>query len=164
MMHGPINIRNIRTFPSLNIRTLRCLETSLSLYLLAQFRVQDERNPELHRYENLKTRRTCTFMSVCRNRLLLHVPSQMNWVHNFTFYTFTINVSIILPSTSRSPKSCLFLKSSDPICVHFVSLPYVSHAPPILQSPIAVFLNRRAAARYRAAASIIPGRERFSWK
>ena len=26
-----------------------------------------------------------------------------------------------------------------------------------------VFLNRRAAARYRAAASIIPGRERFSW-
>jgi len=27
-----------------------------------------------------------------------------------------------------------------------------------------VFLNRRAAARYRALASIIPGRERFSWK
>jgi len=26
-----------------------------------------------------------------------------------------------------------------------------------------VFLNRRAAARYRALASIIPGRERFSW-
>jgi len=25
------------------------------------------------------------------------------------------------------------------------------------------FLNRRAAARYRALASIIPGRERFSW-
>ena len=29
--------------------------------------------------------------------------------------------------------------------------------------PRAVFLNRRAAARYRALASIIPGRERFSW-
>jgi hypothetical protein len=28
---------------------------------------------------------------------------------------------------------------------------------------IAVFLNRRAAARYRDLASIIPGRERFSW-
>jgi hypothetical protein len=28
----------------------------------------------------------------------------------------------------------------------------------------AVFLNRRAAARYRALASIIPGREKFSWK
>jgi hypothetical protein len=28
----------------------------------------------------------------------------------------------------------------------------------------AVFLNRRAAARYRALASIIPSRERFSWK
>jgi len=28
----------------------------------------------------------------------------------------------------------------------------------------AVFLNRRAAARYRALASIIHGRERFSWK
>jgi hypothetical protein len=27
-----------------------------------------------------------------------------------------------------------------------------------------IFLNRRAAARYRALASIIPGRERFSWK
>jgi len=26
-----------------------------------------------------------------------------------------------------------------------------------------VFLNRRAAARYRALASIIPGRERLSW-
>ena len=26
-----------------------------------------------------------------------------------------------------------------------------------------VFLNHRAAARYRALASIIPGRERFSW-
>ena len=26
-----------------------------------------------------------------------------------------------------------------------------------------VFLNRRAAALYRALASIIPGRERFSW-
>jgi len=28
---------------------------------------------------------------------------------------------------------------------------------------ISVFLNRRAAARYRALASIIPGRKRFSW-
>ena len=27
----------------------------------------------------------------------------------------------------------------------------------------AVFLNRRAAAQYRALASIIPGLERFSW-
>jgi hypothetical protein len=30
--------------------------------------------------------------------------------------------------------------------------------------PIPVFLNRRAAARYQALASIIPGLERFSWK
>jgi len=29
--------------------------------------------------------------------------------------------------------------------------------------PGSVFLNRRAAARYRVLASIIPGRERFSW-
>ena len=29
--------------------------------------------------------------------------------------------------------------------------------------PILVFLNRRAAARYRALASIMPSRERFSW-
>jgi len=34
----------------------------------------------------------------------------------------------------------------------------------ILLSSKAVFLNRRAAARYRALASIIPGCERFSWK
>jgi hypothetical protein len=32
------------------------------------------------------------------------------------------------------------------------------------QKPTAVFLNRRAAARYRALASIIPGHEKFSWK
>jgi hypothetical protein len=29
--------------------------------------------------------------------------------------------------------------------------------------PTTVFLNRQAAARYQALASIIPGRERFSW-
>ena len=33
----------------------------------------------------------------------------------------------------------------------------------ILQHSTPVFLNSRAAARYRALASIIPGRERFSW-
>jgi len=32
----------------------------------------------------------------------------------------------------------------------------------ILEMSKAVFLNRRAAARYRALASIIPGRKRFS--
>ena len=34
---------------------------------------------------------------------------------------------------------------------------------PVAAQSRAVFLNRRAAARYRAMASIIPGRERFSW-
>jgi len=34
---------------------------------------------------------------------------------------------------------------------------------PRLQGSRAVFLNRRAATRYRALASIIPGRERFNW-
>jgi len=121
---NPISVNKyIISFPFLKMRTLRCLKISLSVYLLAQFRVQDERNPELYRYENLKTRTTCTFMSVCKNRLLLHVLSQMNRVHNFTSYNFTINMSIVLPSTSRSPKSCLFLRSSDPICVHFVISP-----------------------------------------
>ena len=33
-----------------------------------------------------------------------------------------------------------------------------------VQGSRAAFLNGRAAARYRALASIIPGRERFSWK
>jgi len=34
---------------------------------------------------------------------------------------------------------------------------------PVAARSKAVFLNRRAAARYRALASIIPDRERFSW-
>jgi len=34
---------------------------------------------------------------------------------------------------------------------------------PTLASSTAAFLNRRAATRYRALASIIPGRKRFSW-
>ena len=34
---------------------------------------------------------------------------------------------------------------------------------PITVCPETVFLNRRAAARYRVLASIIPGRERFAW-
>jgi len=42
------------------------------------------------------------------------------------------------------------------------------NSPPVGQDLIhevsrSVFLNRRAAARYRALASIIPSRERFSW-
>jgi len=32
---------------------------------------------------------------------------------------------------------------------------------PVFYRP--VFINRRASARYRALASVIPGRERFSW-
>jgi len=32
-----------------------------------------------------------------------------------------------------------------------------------LISTSAVFLNRRAAVQYRALASIIPGRDKFSW-
>ena len=39
----------------------------------------------------------------------------------------------------------------------------VSLQIPRLQGARAVFLNRRAAARYRALASIIPGREKFSF-
>jgi len=39
----------------------------------------------------------------------------------------------------------------------------LSKSPAILYFTTAVFLNRRAAARYRALASIILGRERFSW-
>jgi hypothetical protein len=39
----------------------------------------------------------------------------------------------------------------------------VTVALAVLPCPRSVFLNRRAAARYRALTSIIPGRERFSW-
>ena len=48
-----------------------------------------------------------------------------------------------------------FIQISD--CVNFFVLPSAT----LCFGP--VFLNRRAAARYRALASIIPGRERFSW-
>jgi hypothetical protein len=42
---------------------------------------------------------------------------------------------------------------------------YASVANPMFlySLPITMFLNRRAAARYGALASIVPGRERFSW-
>ena len=38
-----------------------------------------------------------------------------------------------------------------------------SVGPAVNESSRPVFLNPRAAARYRALASIIPGREKFSW-
>ena len=77
------------------------------------------------------------------------------------------------PSTSVFPSQC-----------HSTSVPYSSpltcfsyedkwakpgnlpqESPPGNRGALhrAVFLNRRAAARYRALASIIPGRERFCW-
>jgi len=43
------------------------------------------------------------------------------------------------------------------------SYPVSGNRSLVLQSSRPVFLNRRAAVRYRAPASIIPGRERFSW-
>jgi len=39
----------------------------------------------------------------------------------------------------------------------------ICHYWTYVQPPRPVLLNRRAAARYRALASILPGRERFSW-
>jgi len=58
-----------------------------------------------------------------------------------------------------------------PISLRFISAynrPYGDYLTPLIHqatrpSHTAVFHNRRAAARYRALASIIPGRERFSW-
>jgi len=41
------------------------------------------------------------------------------------------------------------------------SLPAISRSKG--KQPIAMFLNGRAAARYRALASIVQGHERFSW-
>jgi len=43
------------------------------------------------------------------------------------------------------------------------SLYTLKFSTPVLKSSSAVFLNRRAAAWYRDLASIIPGRENFSW-
>jgi len=48
-------------------------------------------------------------------------------------------------------------KGHNTYCLSFRSL--FSLRPPSRK----VFLNRRAAARYRALASIIPGREKFPW-
>jgi len=44
-----------------------------------------------------------------------------------------------------------------------VCRPASSYDPIFVWLNASVFLNRRAAARYRALASVIPGRERFSW-
>jgi len=45
----------------------------------------------------------------------------------------------------------------------FDNAPCGLHKRPQIWSAKPVFLNRWAAARYRALESIIPGRERFSW-
>jgi len=45
----------------------------------------------------------------------------------------------------------------------FVSVLNMQHFQTTDLLSMSVFLSRRAAARYRALASIMPGRERFSW-
>jgi len=44
-----------------------------------------------------------------------------------------------------------------------VSIYYSQHVHSIRTFSTPVLLDRRVAARYRVLASIIPGRERFSW-
>jgi hypothetical protein len=85
--------------------------------------VKGEWNPELYRYENLKTRTACRFMSVCKNWLLLHVPSQMNRVHNFTSYTFR-SISVSSSHLQLDLRSSVFFKDiqTQPVCI-----PYLSH-------------------------------------
>jgi hypothetical protein len=56
----------------------------------------------------------------------------------------------------------------EPFTRNFVAVnPQISTVEKYFEVPYtcrkAVFLNRRAAARYRALTSIIPDRERFSW-
>ena len=58
----------------------------------------------------------------------------------------------ILPSHNRSHD----LHGGNLPTIHLFYLEQEGHTIP-------VFLNRRAAARYRVLASIIPGHERFSW-
>jgi len=64
------------------------------------------------------------------------------------------------------PTACLFLPSSLLSLYFYPSIAVVttSGLPFYLYMyPIAVFLNRRAAARYQTVASITPDRERLSW-
>ena len=80
----------------------------------------------------------------------------------------TSNEFIIYLQASGSIK-CLQIKdcSADAEFLTNVRSPKLAvHVPHAFFDSVpskAVFLNRRAAARYQALASIIPGRERFSW-
>jgi len=61
-------------------------------------------------------------------------------------------------------RSVLFARRETIFILNSQSAVRVTFTHAVSYSPsIAVFLNRRAAARYRALASIIPGRERFYW-
>jgi hypothetical protein len=76
-------------------------------------------------------------------------PSRTHILSLFTFHHLVQNLS-------TKHQTCKGL------CNKSLSHNILSAKPEIWHF-IAVFLNRRATARYRALASITPGRERFSW-
>jgi hypothetical protein len=88
VMSSSLRVVNPRTFPYLKMRTLWCLETSLSVYHLTQFHVQDERNSELYHYKNLKTRTACRVMSVCKNWLCFIYPAK--WIGSTTLHPLSL--------------------------------------------------------------------------
>jgi len=80
--------------------------------------------------------------------------------------TPTSRMSGALPSLPRAFMACTgqILPYALPLLFLSVAQQPIGPRPYRFEVSRLVFLNRRAAARYRALASIIPGRERFSWK
>jgi hypothetical protein len=71
-----------------------------------------------------------------------------------------------LPSLSHAFMACTgqILPYALPLLFFSVAQQAIGPRPHRFEFSRLVFLNRRAAARYRALTSNIPGRERFSWK
>jgi hypothetical protein len=104
----------------------------------------------------------CQSQSVCRRytlQWLQCVPRITSTILNFwtcekSSYVVDLSTEINLPSQSRS-------KQKNAHFYFWRNFNSLRRSPRLRPRP--VFLNRRTAARYRALASVLPGRERFSW-
>jgi len=85
-----------------------------------------------------------------------------NWLHHCTV-TLILNRTESSMADSFSKNNLLACEGQDLFWGNLYSCGALHNRPGCRRPFSSVFLNRRAAARYRVLASIIPGRERFSW-
>ena len=88
---------------------------------------------------------------------LIHIRRLINPVH--VPHPISLRLILILtPFTSRPSKSSHSFKFPYQNAISTSRLSHACHMPALV-----IILNRRAVARYRALASTMPGREKFSW-